>query len=126
LKARSTASSSRREDAPRPGRAARSHHAAARRIDPASFESDLVRFINASVLPPDRPPVGPDTRLFEDGLINSIKILDLIAFVEKALGARIPEKLMIMKHFRSPRAITDTFAPVEPGGRAAGPASGRR
>ena len=53
--------------------------------------------------------MSAETALFEEGLINSIKILDLMAFVEKSIGVKIPDKLVVMKHFRSPRAITETF-----------------
>ena len=84
--------------------------AGAKKLDPKLFEPELVSFINTSLVPAGKGAVSAETALFDDGLINSIKILDLIAFVEKALGVRIPEKLMVMKHFRSPRAITTTFA----------------
>lgn len=84
--------------------------AGAKALDSKTFETDLLGFINTTLVPAGKGSVGAETALFDDGLINSIKILDLIAFVEKSLGVRIPEKLMVMKHFRSPRAITTTFA----------------
>lgn len=84
--------------------------AGAKKLDATKFEGDLLTFINTTLVPSGKSAVDAETPLFEGGLINSIKILDLIAFVEKSLGVRIPEKLMVMKHFRSPRAITTTFA----------------
>ena len=84
--------------------------AGAKALDGKTFENDLLKFINTTLVPSGKAAVEAETPLFEGGLINSIKILDLIAFVEKSLGVRIPEKLMVMKHFRSPRAITTTFA----------------
>ena len=78
-------------------------------LDAKKFETDLVTFINTTLVPQGKGAVKPETQLFEEGLINSIKILDLMAFVEKALGEKIPDRLVVMKNFRSARAITSTF-----------------
>lgn len=73
------------------------------------FRDGLLEFVNTRILGGTTQATA-QTALFEDGLVNSIKILDLIAYVEKALGAKIPEKYMVMKHFRSVNDITSTFA----------------
>jgi acyl carrier protein len=78
-------------------------------LDSKKFETDLVSFINTTLVPQGKGAVSAETQLFEEGLINSIKILDLMAFVEKALGEKIPDRLVVMKNFRSARAITSTF-----------------
>lgn len=54
-------------------------------------------------------PVGPDTPLFE-GLIDSIRILELIAWTERETGRRIPDAMIRMDHFRTIRRIAETFA----------------
>ncbi|MBW3554256.1 MAG: acyl carrier protein [Gemmatimonadetes bacterium] len=51
-----------------------------------------------------------DTPLFE-GLIDSIRILELIAWTERALGGRIPDRMIRMDHFRTLRAVAETFIP---------------
>jgi acyl carrier protein len=53
--------------------------------------------------------VGLHTPLFSDGLIDSIGILDLIAFVEAATGRVIPTHMVDMKYFRSVHAICEAF-----------------
>lgn len=78
-------------------------------LDARKFEADLVSFINTTLVPQGKGIVAAETHLFEEGLINSIKILDLMAFVERALGEKIPDRLVVMKNFRSARAITSTF-----------------
>jgi acyl carrier protein len=78
-------------------------------VDAQAFEKGLVEFINARLVPEGKGVVTADSQLFEEGLINSIKILDLMAYVEKQIGHKIPDKLVIMKNFRSARAITTTF-----------------
>jgi acyl carrier protein len=52
---------------------------------------------------------GPETPLFELGYLNSLRILDLIAFLEKTLQRRIPDRDVRLASFRSIRAIATTF-----------------
>ena len=80
------------------------------------FAAELVRFIN-EVLPrlyprlPVSLQVDEQTPLFETGLIDSMAILDLIAFVEKDTGLPIPSRMVVMKHFRTVAAICESFGP---------------
>jgi len=81
----------------------------------------LIRFIN-DVLPEihtglrERPHIDRHTCLFESGLIDSLGILHLMAFVEKTTGRKIPPRMVVMKHFRTVEAICRTFGnpPGEP------------
>ena len=79
------------------------------------LSDQLVDFINMR-LPRLRamkvsPRIDADTPLFETGLIDSLGILHLIAFVEAAINTRIPTRLIVMKNFRTVRSICQTFAP---------------
>jgi acyl carrier protein len=81
------------------------------------FTTDLVQFINETVpslhAPLKSPPnVTVDTPLFETGLIDSLAILHLIAYVERATGQAIPPRMVVMKHFRTVQAICDSFGPT--------------
>jgi acyl carrier protein len=86
----------------------------------AGFKDDLLQFINEE-LPESRgkPQQGPEvdgsTPLFDSGLIDSLAIIRLIAFVERATGRAIPPRLVVMKHFRTVDAICNTFGPGEIG-----------
>jgi seryl-tRNA synthetase/acyl carrier protein len=77
---------------------------------PEEFARQLTGFINATLLG-GGDAVGPDTRLFEEGYINSLRILDLIAVVEKTLGRRIPDRAVRLANFRSVTAIVRAFHP---------------
>lgn len=77
---------------------------------PGELERQLTRFINTTVLKGEGD-VGPDTPLFEEGYINSLRILDLIAFVEKALGRRIPDRAVRLANFRTVATIVRAFHP---------------
>jgi acyl carrier protein len=51
------------------------------------------------------------TPLFESGLIDSLAILELIAFVEEATGRPIPARQVQMKHFGTIDRICAAFWP---------------
>jgi seryl-tRNA synthetase len=74
------------------------------------LEAQLIRFINGTLLRGDGN-VDRDTRLFEEGHINSLRILELIAAVEKAIGAKIPDRAVRLANFRTVATIVRTFHP---------------
>ena len=78
-------------------------------MDHATFVQRTVDWINRTMVPAG-VVIDADTALFADGLINSIRILQLIAWTERALGLRIPDVQIRMDHFRTVRHIADTFA----------------
>jgi acyl carrier protein len=76
----------------------------------AEFERQLLRFINGTILG-GTANVDRDTRLFEDGYMNSLRILDLIAAVEKSLGKRVPDRAVRLANFRTVATIASAFHP---------------
>jgi acyl carrier protein len=82
----------------------------------AAFADALILFINEE-LPrlhaktKTNPNVSADTLLFATGIIDSMAILHLIAFIEQATGRDIPPEKVVMKHFQSVAAITASFTP---------------
>ena len=79
------------------------------RMDHATFVVRTVAWINGTLVP-SGVTVDADTPLFANGLINSIRVLQLIAWTEHALGMRIPDARIRMDHFRTVRHIADAFA----------------
>ena len=79
-------------------------------VSPAELEAQLIRFINGTLLG-GSGDVGRDTRLFEEGHINSLRILDLIAAVEKAIGTKIPDRAVRLANFRTVATIVRAFHP---------------
>lgn len=55
--------------------------------------------------------VDSATPLFESGLIDSLGIIDLLAFVETKTGKRIPLQQIDMRHFGTVERIVQTFWP---------------
>lgn len=87
------------------------------------LERRLVEFVNR-MQPEADPPIVVDeeTALFEEGVINSLRILDLIAFVEENTRTRVPDEAVQLANFRSVRAIAAAFG--ENGRGAGGHAAG--
>jgi acyl carrier protein len=76
--------------------------------------ASLLRFINEDLPKLDRRgrvwnPVNAGTPLFEDGRLDSLSILHLIARIEELRGCAVPEHLVVMKHFRTVEAMTAAF-----------------
>ena len=77
-----------------------------------TFTDALLRFVRDELLagrPPGGVAIDPDTYLFEEGMVDSLGILPLIAFVEQQCGRPIPDNEIVMEHFRTIRAIARHF-----------------
>ena len=75
----------------------------------AAFIAHTVEWVNRTLVP-DGVNIDADTPLFANGLIDSIRVLRLIAWTEHALDLRIPDARIRMDYFRTVRSIADTFA----------------
>ena len=75
----------------------------------AAFVARTVQWINRTLVP-EGVTIDADTPLFANGLIDSIRVLRLIAWTEHALELRIPDTRIRMDYFRTVRTIADTFA----------------
>jgi acyl carrier protein len=71
--------------------------------------STILEFINQELHGGSAGTIEPDTPLFEDGLIDSLKILRLIAFIEVTTGRSIPDREVVMENFRTVRNIARHF-----------------
>lgn len=69
----------------------------------------LLQFVNEDLLAGSKRKVDMDTQLFEEGWLDSMKILQLIAFLEIESGRRIPDEEIVMDRFRTVGVITRNF-----------------
>ena len=76
--------------------------------DSAQFVAGMLTWLNER-LAKSNVIIGADTPLFESGLIDSIKVLDLIAWTEEAIGAVIPDVRIRMDNFRTVARIAEVF-----------------
>jgi acyl carrier protein len=83
----------------------------------AEFKQALTELIAFGLSSRRRRPLQTDvdgtTPLFDSGLIDSLAILELIAFVEEATGRSIPARQVQMKHFGTIDRICAAFWPDE-------------
>ena len=77
----------------------------------AELVAALVAWLNRRFAPATE--ITPTTPLFAGGLINSIRVLELIAWTERATGRRIPDVAIRMDNFHSPERIAEVFAAGE-------------
>jgi len=75
----------------------------------STLEARLLQFVRSDLLRPSDVTIDEDTYLFDDGLIDSLKILLLIAFIEVETGRMIPDRDVVMSHFRTIRTIARRF-----------------
>ena len=72
------------------------------------FTTDMLEWLNRKVAPPG-VTIDADTPLFRSGMINSIRILELIAWTERATGRTIPDREIRMDNFQTVGRIADVF-----------------
>ena len=68
----------------------------------------VVSFINRTLLAAGHPRVDADTPLFEQGVLDSLRVLDLIAFVEAETGRPLPDSAIRLERFKTASAIAET------------------
>ena len=76
------------------------------------FVTDMLEWLNRRLAPPG-VTIDADTPLFRTGIINSIRILELIAWTERATGRPIPDREIRMDNFQTVTRIADVFAPEQ-------------
>ena len=72
------------------------------------FTTEMVRWLNARIAPAS-VTICADTPLFVRGLMDSIRVLELIAYTEQAIGSTIPDSRMRMDNFHTVARIADVF-----------------
>jgi hypothetical protein len=72
------------------------------------FASEMVAWINSRLAPPGMQ-VDARTPLFASRIINSIKILELIAWTERATGRPVPDTHVRLDNFCSVERIAAAF-----------------
>lgn len=76
----------------------------------ADLEARILDFVRTSLLGGRAGPIDAGTYLFDEGLIDSLKILQLIAFIETEIGQTIADADVVMDNFRSVRTMAERFA----------------
>jgi acyl carrier protein len=76
------------------------------------FTSQMLVWLNDEVAPKGSR-VDADTPLFATKLLDSLKVLELIAFTEQAIGRAIPDAHIRMDNFQTVARIAAVFLPLD-------------
>ena len=76
------------------------------------FIQRMVAWLNEDVAPKG-VTVLAETPLFATRLLDSLKVLELIAFTEQAIGRTIPDSHIRMDNFQTVSRIATVFFPVD-------------
>jgi acyl carrier protein len=87
------------------------------------FVATMLDWLNRKLAPPG-VTIEAETPLFRTGLIDSIRILELIAWTERATGRVIADREIRMDNFRTVARIADVF--VRPGDMGVAQSGGAR
>jgi acyl carrier protein len=74
----------------------------------AEVLESLLLWLNERMAP-EGVVIEADTPLFK-GLIDSIRIRELIAWTEREVGRTIPDHQILMQNFSTPRRIAEVYA----------------
>jgi acyl carrier protein len=72
------------------------------------LERAVLAFVNGHLLR-GKSAVTESDRLFEDGHLDSLRVLELVAFIEEAVQRKVPDRAVRLANFRSVRAIARAF-----------------
>ena len=76
------------------------------------FTGQMLVWLNDEVAPKGSR-VDEDTPLFATRLLDSLKVLELIAFTEQAIGRAIPDSHIRMDNFQTVARIAAVFLPLD-------------
>ena len=76
------------------------------------FAREMLAWLNEEVAPRG-VRIDADTPLFATRLLDSLKVLELIAFTEQAIGRAIPDSHIRMDNFQTVARIAAVFLPLD-------------
>jgi acyl carrier protein len=73
-----------------------------------TFTADMLGWLNEEIAP-EGVVITADTQLFAGRLLDSLRVLELIAFTEQAIGSAIPDAQIRMDNFQTVSRIASVF-----------------
>lgn len=69
------------------------------------YESALTDFIRQEILHGRKATLESEQDLLSDGILDSLGILRVVAFIEQKLGVKVPDEDVVFENFHSIRAM---------------------
>ncbi len=77
----------------------------------AILETRLLEFVREKLIDVESAGgITRDTRLFEERVVDSLRVLELIAFLQSAIGRKIPDAQIVHANFKSIATIARVFS----------------
>jgi acyl carrier protein len=71
-----------------------------------SLHSDIAQFIQRRLVAPGAPAtIDDDTQLIDQGLIDSLGLMELVMFLEEQTGVRVPDDEVTPDNFQTVGSI---------------------
>jgi acyl carrier protein len=74
------------------------------------YESALTDFIRQEILHGRKATLESEQDLLSDGILDSLGILRVVAFIEQKLGVKVPDEDVVFENFHSIRAMAEYVA----------------
>jgi acyl carrier protein len=71
----------------------------------SNYESALTDFIKQELLHGRPAPISQDQDLLSAGIIDSLGILRMVAFIENQFGVRVPDEDVVFENFQNVSAM---------------------
>jgi acyl carrier protein len=72
-----------------------------------SKKAILSDYIKQEFLRDNNADLGADQDLISSGIIDSIGILQLVAFIDERFGISVPDEDVVFEHFQSVESLSD-------------------
>jgi acyl carrier protein len=73
----------------------------------SEYKNILTEFIGQELLHGRAVPLTEETDLLNAGVIDSLGILRMVAFIEERVGIPVPDEDVVFENFQSIRALAD-------------------
>ncbi len=77
------------------------------------LEEKLLSFIRSDLMSSSDEQIGPEDSLIERGLLDSIALVQLIAFLEEEAGVRIPDREITPDNLDTVKRIAEFVARIK-------------
>jgi acyl carrier protein len=74
------------------------------------YESALTDFVRQEILHGRKVSLEAEQDLLSDGILDSLGILRVVAFIEQKLGVKVPDEDVVFENFNSIRAMATYVA----------------
>jgi len=72
----------------------------------------IAEYIKNEIMRNKNAKLDYDEDLLSAGILDSLAILQLVAYIEKALGIQVPDEDVIYDNFKSVNALVDYLQPL--------------